>query len=127
MLKKVSRSILAFTSLFFLMAIPVMVFAQNSREIEQKRSIQVPWESSKNTLSKRQTRKKKEKTYAAYFNKLVKEYEGRMEENVVKHQKLAKESRKPQYSDPSYFGHKKAPKRHKNGKKTLCKECGMLH
>ena len=86
MLKKVSRSILAFTSLFFLMVIPVMVFAQNSREIEQKRSIQVPRESSKNTLSKRQTRKKKEKTYAAYFNKLVKEYEGRMEENVVKHQ-----------------------------------------
>ncbi|MDA0197026.1 MAG: hypothetical protein O2887_18805 [Bacteroidetes bacterium] len=127
MLKKVSRSILVFTFLFFLMVIPVMVFAQNSREIDQKRSIQVPQEGSKNTLSKRQIRKQKEKTYAAYFNKLVKEYEGRMEENAVKQQKLAKESMKPQYSDPSYFGHKKAPKKNKRGEKKVCKECGMLH
>ena len=34
---------------------------------------------------------------------------------------------KPQYTDPSYFGHKKKPKKRKNGKKKFCKECGLWH
>jgi hypothetical protein len=34
---------------------------------------------------------------------------------------------KPQYSDPSYFGHKRPPKRHKAGKLKYCKECGIRH
>lgn len=56
-----------------------------------------------------------------------KEYEERMEANAKKYKKMAKEMEKPQYSDPSYFGHKKKPKKHRPGKKKLCKECGMRH
>lgn len=41
--------------------------------------------------------------------------------------KAEKEMMKPQYSDPSYFGHKRPPKRHKPGKIRLCKECGIRH
>ena len=40
---------------------------------------------------------------------------------------MAKEMEKPQYSDPTYFGHKKPPKKRPVGKKKFCKECGMSH
>lgn len=49
-------------------------------------------------------------------------------------EQLAKERRKnerllqkPQYSDPSYFGHKRPPKKRKPGKMKFCKECGIRH
>jgi len=35
--------------------------------------------------------------------------------------------KKPQYSDPTYFGHKKKPKKRPPGKKKFCKECGIYH
>jgi hypothetical protein len=34
---------------------------------------------------------------------------------------------KPQYSDPSYFGHKRPPKKRPPGKMKYCKECGLRH
>lgn len=34
---------------------------------------------------------------------------------------------KPRYTNPLYFGHKKPPKKRKNGKKKFCKECGLWH
>lgn len=49
-------------------------------------------------------------------------------ERVAKaYRKAEKEMRKPQYSDPSYFGHKKPPKRNPPGKLKYCKECGIRH
>ncbi len=56
-----------------------------------------------------------------------KEYELRMIANVKKRNKMARLMRKPQYSDPSYFGHKRKPKKHPVGKRRLCKECGIVH
>lgn len=44
-----------------------------------------------------------------------------------RYQKEARDKDKPQYSDPSYFGHKKPPKKRKRGKRKYCKECGMTH
>ena len=41
--------------------------------------------------------------------------------------KAEKEMLKPQYSDPSYFGHKRKPKKHKPGKMKYCRECGLRH
>ena len=41
--------------------------------------------------------------------------------------RFLQEMEKPQYSDPSYFGHKKKPKKRPPGKKKFCKECGMYH
>jgi len=43
------------------------------------------------------------------------------------YKKLEKIKDKPQYTDPSYFGHKKKPKKRKRGKRKFCKECGMVH
>ena len=47
---------------------------------------------------------------------------------VAKEQiKAEKESQKPQYSDPMYFGHKRPPKKRPLGKQKFCKVCGMKH
>jgi len=70
-------------------------------------------------------RKKKQSPYN--FDEKIKEYEKRMETNAKKRKKMEKEMEKPQYSDPTYFGHKKPPKKRKPGKKKFCKECGMRH
>ena len=51
----------------------------------------------------------------------------RMEQVAKDNRKAEKELQKPQYSDPSYFGHKKPPKRRPAGKIKYCKECGIRH
>lgn len=51
----------------------------------------------------------------------------RMEQVAKANRKAEKELLKPQYSDPSYFGHKKPPKRRPNGQLKYCKECGIRH
>ena len=61
------------------------------------------------------------------FNQKVEEYYVRMEANSKRYKKLEKDMRKPQFSDPSYFGHKRPPKKRPPGKKKFCKECGMVH
>jgi hypothetical protein len=73
-------------------------------------------------------RKKKSKySLAGEFDKKVEEFDKRMEANAKKYKKMAKEMEKPQYSDPTYFGHKKKPKKRPPGKKKFCKECEMYH
>lgn len=51
----------------------------------------------------------------------------RMEIVAKNRRKAEKELMKPQYSDPSYFGHKKKPKKRPPGKTKYCKECGIRH
>lgn len=66
-------------------------------------------------------------TYDIYYDRLVEEYEQRMKANVRKHKKVAKELTKPQYSDFSYFGHKRKPKKRPVGKRKFCQECEIVH
>lgn len=54
-------------------------------------------------------------------------YYDRMERLEKSYRKAAKELQKPQYTDPSYFGHKRPPKRRPHGKTKYCKECGLRH
>ena len=56
---------------------------------------------------------------AAYFK--------RMKELPKIRRKNEKMMDKPQYSDPSYFGHKRPPKKRPVGKMKFCKECGLRH
>jgi uncharacterized protein HemX len=51
----------------------------------------------------------------------------RMEQLEKTKRKNEKLSQKPQYSDPSYFGHKRPPKKRKAGKLKYCRECGIRH
>ena len=57
----------------------------------------------------------------------VEEYHQRVKEVQKRNEKFARLSKKPQYSDPAYFGHKRKPKKRPPGKKKLCKECGIMH
>ncbi|MDO1447335.1 hypothetical protein Q0590_13790 [Rhodocytophaga aerolata] len=69
----------------------------------------------------------KRKSDVKTMDDLKQEAKERMMANAKKHEKMAKEMEKPQYSDPSYFGHKNPPKKRKPGKKKFCKECRIRH
>lgn len=55
------------------------------------------------------------------------EFYKRVEEAAKRRQKLLKKLAKPQFSDFSYFGHKRKPKKHKPHKMRYCNECGIRH
>ena len=65
--------------------------------------------------------------YKYKINNAVHEYEDLMKENSKKYSKMQKDMKKPRYSDPTYFGHKKKPKKRTLGKRKMCKECGIVH
>ena len=69
----------------------------------------------------------KRKSDVKTMDDLKQEAKDRMIANAKKYEKMAKEMEKPQYSDPSYFGHKNPPKKRKPGKKKFCKECRIRH
>jgi len=69
----------------------------------------------------------KKHPYTIYYDNLIVEYEKRMKANVHKYKVMARKMKKPQYSDPSYFGHKRKPKKRPVGKRKFCKECEIVH
>jgi len=71
-------------------------------------------------------RNKKKKVAGPSFNS-EKEYYERLEALEKTRRYNERMMDKPQYSDPSYFGHKRKPKKHKPGKMKFCKECGLRH
>ena len=56
-----------------------------------------------------------------------KQYYERVEALAKTRRKNEKLLMSPQYSDPSYFGHKRPPKRRPPDKMKFCKECGIRH
>ena len=75
-------------------------------------------------------RKKKKSAYPSYNitrEQKIKEFEDRMKANAKAEKKKRKQMRKPQYSDRSYFGHKRKPKMRKRKNRKFCKECGIVH
>ena len=97
------------------------IFAQNSRDVDNsaetssqnKKSVKV-FKSEKNSFFKTQKEGKEE-------------YEDRMKQVVKDKKKSVKILKKPQYSDKSYFGHKRPPKKRPLSKGKLCKVCGIVH
>ncbi len=69
----------------------------------------------------------KKKKKSPFGDQLIVEYEQRMKRNARKARKKEREMQKPQYSDPSYFGHKRKPKKRSPDKMKFCKECGIRH
>lgn len=55
------------------------------------------------------------------------EFDERMQARAKTNRRNERLLSKPQYSDPSYFGHKSPPKKRKPGKMKFCKECGLKH
>jgi hypothetical protein len=57
----------------------------------------------------------------------VQDYYDRMEDVAKAYRRAEKLSRKPRYSNPLYFGHKRPPRKHSPEKMRYCKECGIRH
>jgi hypothetical protein len=82
---------------------------------------------SEGTQKKKKRRWWQKKNPAFRYNQKVEEYQERVEDAVARNKKMSKEMEKPQYSDPTYFGHRRPPKKNPVGKKKYCKECGIVH
>lgn len=80
--------------------------------------------TSTETAAPRQSKKKtsRKTTYDQQ-----QEYYERVAAVAKTREKTARIMEKPQYSDPTYFGHKRKPKRRPPHKMRLCKECGIRH
>jgi hypothetical protein len=70
--------------------------------------------------------KKKKATGKVTYDAREKYYD-RMEAVEKANRKNEREMEKPQYSDPTYFGHKRPPKRRPVNKMKYCKVCGIRH
>ena len=90
-----------------------------------------PAEEEVSAIQRKTIKKKSKKSYRATFNKnmdaKVKEAGKRQKMNARAERKKAIKMLDPQYSDPSYFGHKKKPKKRPPGKRKFCKECEITH
>lgn len=106
-------------------------------QTEQDNSF-APFSPAKSAIdaNKQSTERKSKKTdkklsYYEIFNRRmdqkIVEFRQRMKENAKEARKRARLMKKPQYSDPLYFGHKRKPKKRPVGKRKLCKECGIVH
>ena len=111
----------AFCFILLMISALSSIFAQSSRDIDNsaktssqiKKSVKV-FKSGKNSFFKSQKEGKEE-------------YEDRMKQVVKDKKKSVKILEKPQYSDKSYFGHKRPPKKRPLAKRKLCKVCGIVH
>jgi hypothetical protein len=83
-----------------------------------------PYYPQNNYQPSRKSSKKKE---AGPSFDSEREYYARLEQIEKTRRKNEKMLEKPQYSDPTYFGHKRPPKKRARGKMKFCKECGIRH
>lgn len=118
-----------YLKIIFLLAF-VMIGASVFAQERQDNSF-APMSKEQSATQKKAMKKRGKKSNRAMFNKRmnqkVKEYEKRMVANAKQDRKERRLAKKPQYSDPSYFGHKKKPKKRPVGKRKFCKECHIWH
>ncbi|MEQ8925563.1 MAG: hypothetical protein RLO81_07090 [Fulvivirga sp.] len=121
-----------FLSVSFVALFCTISLAQSKEPKNEKRDNSfAPMAEEQSAIQKKDMKKKGKKSYRAMFNKKmdkkIREYEERMEANAKQDRKERRLMKKPQYSDPMYFGHKKKPKKRPPGKRKLCKECHIWH
>ena len=110
--------------------ISVLYAQENSRgkpETDQESFSDLTQVSSEKTMSRREYKKTFHYKFYKHHEKLIEEYYERMEDNVKKYKRMARIMKRPQYSDWSYFGHKRKPKKRPVGKRKFCEECGIVH
>jgi len=61
------------------------------------------------------------------MDKKIAEFYQRIKANAKTDRVMARKMKKPQYSDPLYFGHKRKPIKRPVGKRKFCKECHIVH
>ncbi len=128
---------LFFLSILFLISTQVSYGQTEKRSGKKQKEAQISPSSTDQGGSFNETKifsgtgttSRKNKKSGAFPTKAdkIKEYEARMEANAKKYEEQEKEMAKPRYADPTYFGHKRKPKKREPGKKKFCKECGISH
>jgi len=83
--------------------------------------------TSSKSFSPKEKYKPKKGSFNWKLDQQVIEFEKRMKTVAKKYRKEARMERKPRYSDPLYFGHKRKPKKRPVGKRKLCRECRIVH
>lgn len=120
-------------ALLFTVCSHSLVMAQSKDTDKRSNSFEPysPAQKADMKAGKKSKKRKKGQSFRLLFNKSLdqkkEEFWDRMEANAKAKKKLAGKMKKPQYSDPSYFGHKRKPKKRKVGKRKFCKECGIVH
>ncbi|MEM9324754.1 MAG: hypothetical protein AAGA85_03825 [Bacteroidota bacterium] len=96
--------------------------AQTTRDVAPPKAPEAQWQSTKKKSGGFLgiSLKKKPKTHREV-------YEARIKQVAKDNKKEAKILEKPQYSDPTYFGHKKPPKKRPAHKMKYCKVCQIRH
>lgn len=123
--------ILIFIAVFYFSVLGVQA-QSNSRAPQAEKVQSSAPEGKKSTRKKNRRKDKKDKeTFREQYIKGLEdkkeEFHKRMKDNAKRDRKLKRKMEHPQYSDFSYFGHKKPPKKRPVGKRKLCKECGIVH
>jgi hypothetical protein len=112
----------------FLMLLVSASFAQKRKQRKSAETEQGP--TSLDPLPRerhppKDARKRAESKGPTYNSE--KEYYERVEAFAKTRRKNERMLMTPQYSDPSYFGHKRPPKKRPAHKMKFCKECGIRH
>ena len=114
------------TSGFFFLSFTSFSQTQTARGDKTEQDIiKAPMPEKK--MTKRQYKKTFRYKYFKHHADLVDEFYERMEQVKKQRRKMEREMKKPKYSDPSYFGHSRKPKKHSPDKMKLCAECGIRH
>jgi hypothetical protein len=105
-------------------------WAQSSKKKGKKPGTSQPTSVSPNFPAADQYQpdtKKRKKSSGKITYDAQKKYEKQLKEVAKAERRAERELAKPQNSDPSYFGHKRPPKKRPPHKMKLCKECGIRH
>lgn len=130
---KLSLIILIVFSLNSLNATAQSKKEKNKKEqpVQRSNSFRPNIPEEKQVIKKNTKKKKNKNTFTALFSKQlddkVEQFYQRQEDNAKRNRKIQRKMDHPQYSDFSYFGHKKKPKIRPVGKRKFCKECGIVH
>jgi len=100
----------------------LLVFGTGETAFAQKKKNMQQYPSTRS--NKQQAKKGKKQKKVKFDPNTTKKFKPKSKREL---RRLAKMKKKPQYSDPLYFGHKKKPKKRPPGKQKYCKECGMRH
>lgn len=130
---KLSLIILIVFSLSTLNATAQSKKDKNKKEqsVQRSNSFRPNVPEEKQVAKKNTSKKKNKNSFTALFTKQlddkVEQFYQRQEDNAKRNRKIERKMDHPQYSDFSYFGHKKKPKIRPVGKRKFCKECGIVH
>ncbi|MEO9485337.1 MAG: hypothetical protein ABJG47_17900 [Ekhidna sp.] len=107
------------------------VTGQNTRSTETPKPPQPQYQAAKKEkksfLSFLKKKDKKPNPFYSTKEEEVTAFRKKMKAVSKKKAKEEKLAKKPEYSDPSYFGHKRPPKKRPVGKQKFCKVCKMKH